>query len=62
VFFQVTVVPTVTFRSSGAKAWFPSVDAPIGMLIAGAEPSLDAGDDEGDGDGEGEVVGDGVDE
>jgi hypothetical protein len=62
VFFQVTVVPTVTFRSSGANAWFPSVEAPIGMLIADDEPSVAAGDDVGDGDEEGEAVGDGVDE
>jgi hypothetical protein len=63
VFFHVTVVPTVTFRASGAKAWFASVEAPIGMVTADAEPSLAAGDDdEADGDEEGDAAGDGVEE
>jgi hypothetical protein len=61
VFIQVTVVPTVTFRSSGAKALFPRIDAPLGMVTAATvvdEPS--GGTDDGDGDGAGEGDGDGA--
>ena len=57
----MTVVPTVTSRSSGAKARLPRTDAPIGMVTADTvvvEPS--GGVDDGDGDGAGDGDGDGA--
>jgi len=60
VFIQVTVVPTVTFKSSGAKALFPRTDAPIGMVTAVTVVEPSGGTDDGDGDGAGEGDGDGA--
>jgi hypothetical protein len=52
VFVHVTVVPTATASSSGAKARFPSTSAPIGIM------TVDAGSPVGAGVGDGTVVGD----
>jgi len=67
VFVHVTVVPDAMFRSSGAKALFPSVDAPTGMTTDDDDPSgagegASAGDGvvEGSGDGVVDSTGDGV--
>lgn len=65
VFVHVTVVPDAMFRSSGAKALFPSVDAPTGMTTDEDDPSCageGAGDGvvEGTGDGAVDGTGDGV--
>ena len=58
----MTVVPTVTFRSSGAKALFPRIEAPIGMVTDDEEPSGGADDGDGDGAGDGDGDGAGVDD
>ena len=59
VFFQTTVVPASTFRSSGAKARLPSVSAPIGIVTVEDGTPAGGGVDDGEGDGEGEGAGDG---
>jgi hypothetical protein len=53
VFIHVTVVPAATFTSSGVKARFPSVAAPVGIVMDGDDP-LGAGAGEGDSAGDGE--------
>jgi len=52
VFIHVTVAPTATFKSSGVKARFPSVEAPTGIVTDDDGPP---GVGTGDGVGEGEV-------
>jgi hypothetical protein len=54
-FVHVTVVPTLTFSSSGEKARFPSDSAPTGIATDDDDPP---GDGEGVGDGDGAVEGD----
>jgi len=63
VFVHVTVVPTVTFSSSGTKARLPRVEAPTGIETeetgasgggAGAGAGVGAGAGAGDGAGDGE--------
>src|SRR5712671_2542990 len=50
VFVHVTVVPTATLRSSGAKALFPSEAAPTAIATDDAGPSgVGVGDGTGDG-------------
>ena len=55
VFVHVTVEPTATVRSSGLKAWFPNVSAPLGIVTS--EDDTTGG---GAGAGAGDGVGDGV--
>jgi hypothetical protein len=55
VFIQVTVVPVITFSSSGEYALFPSEDAPTGIDTDDDGPS---GVGVGDGVGDGAVEGD----
>ena len=51
VFIHVTVAPAATLTSSGAKALFPSVDAPIGIVTDDdGVPGAGAGAGVGDGD------------
>ena len=53
VFVHVTVVPTATFRASGANARSPSVEAPAGIVTDVDGPSgVSAGDGIGEDDGE----------
>ena len=69
VFVHVTVVPTVTFSSSGTKARLPRVEAPTGMETeetgasgggAGAGAGAGAGSGAGAGVGAGAGAGDGA--
>ena len=50
MFVQVTVVPTATSAASGLNALFPSVDAPVGIVIGVPEPDV-TGTGLGEGDG-----------
>ena len=50
-FVHMTVVPMVTFSSSGENALFPSDSAPTGIATDDDDPPGDGG---GDGDGAGE--------
>jgi hypothetical protein len=46
---QVTVAPTATFKSSGAYARFPSVDAPPGIVMDDdGSPGVGVGEGDGD--------------
>ena len=58
VLAQVRVSPTATSASSGTKARFPSVSAPLGIETEDEEPPEP---DEGDGVGGGDGIGDGDD-
>jgi hypothetical protein len=40
VFVQVTVVPTATSTASGLNALFPSVSAPVGIVIGVPDPAV----------------------
>jgi len=40
VFVQVTVVPTATSTASGLNALFPSVCAPVGIVIGVPDPAV----------------------